>query len=162
MANVDNVRRAIFDEALRYCEKTLAAERAMIVYHGFGAVRGLDAPTLWLAGAISTTLMQTLLEEKEPMVMIDATEDSRTRDQTSAILSSLRSVLFFPLKDLEGRVVGLLYADHRHRAGAFDSQRLATVTRYVDDILSPQLLGAWGQGHGEDLDWDGLLATRWL
>ncbi|CAN0449690.1 unnamed protein product, partial [Phaeothamnion confervicola] len=61
-------------QAIEFCVSSLAGERAMVVYQGRGALFGLDAPTLWLAGEISTSLLQSLVEEKEPMIMVDAAQ----------------------------------------------------------------------------------------
>ena len=154
--------RPILQQGILFAIGNLSAERAMIVYEGVGVAQGLDTATMWLVGEISTTLIQTLLEEGDPMVMIDAAEDARTRDQTSAILSALRSVIYVPLRDRDGKVAGLLYADHRRRAGAFDNEQLTEATTYVNDVLTPQLYKVYPEGSGGDLDFKSLTETHWL
>jgi hypothetical protein len=152
----------ILSQAILFATDSIGAERALIVYEGWGLVTGLDAPTLWVTGEISTSLLQSLIEEGEPMVMIDASMDERTRDQTSAILSALRSALFVPLRNPEGGLSGFFYADHRGRAGALDREQLTRAERFVTETLGPQLHAAFPEDCGAPLDWDALTETRWL
>ena len=164
MPNAEDLFLPSLRKALQFATESLSAERAMVVYQGCGSLQGLDAPTLWLSGEISTGLFQMLLEEGEPMVMVDAAEDERTRDQTSAILSALRSVLFVPLRNAGGTLVGLFYCDHRRRAGAFDNQQLGVAKQFVDETLLPELHEACRGLEGEEgtLDWEALTETAWL
>lgn len=151
----------IFKQALEFLTGTLKAERGIVVYKGQGMVHSINPELVWVAGEISTGLLQELLLEGDPMVMIDAVQDERTRDQTSAILSALRSVLFVPIRDHTGAMMGLLYADHRNRAGAFTNEQLKEALKFVEDVLSPQLLGA-ASGPGRPLDWEQLTETKFL
>ena len=162
MAINQEALRPILQQGVLFAIGTLAAERALVVYDGVGVAQGLDTATMWLAGEISTSLLETLLDEGDPMVMIDAAEDERTRDQTSAILSALRSVIYVPLRDAQGKVAGLLYADHRRRAGAFDNEQLTIAKTYVEQTLRPQLFRVCPVGVKRDLNFQSLTETAWV
>lgn len=135
----------------------------MVVYEGQGAARGLDARTVWTLGEISHTIMRTLLEEKEPMIMMDAIEDPRFQNQTSAILSALRSIMFIPLRNAAGHVSGFLYADNRTQAGAFDNDHLEQTKNFVHNELAPMLVELNAGQRSSDLSFEELTgSTNWL
>jgi hypothetical protein len=157
-----DILHPIFSQAVLFATGQLQAERVLIVYEGMGLVCGLEASTLWLSGEISTSLLQALIEEGEPQVLVDAVEDVRTRDQTSAILSALRSALYIPLKNPTMSWAGLLYIDHRGRAGVFAQEQLMKAQRFVDETLTPQLHEAFPNACGDHLDWDSLVHTEFI
>lgn len=156
----DKLRSALQQGAL-FAVNTLGAERALVVYEGHGLAHGLEAgPAMWLTGEISTSVLASLLEEREPMVLVDAANDDRTRDQTSVVLSSLRSVLFVPLPNSAGRMGGFFYADNRQKAGVFTDQHLDKALQWLQTSLCPQLLEAH-PAQSPDLTYEALTQTHW-
>lgn len=154
--------RSALQQGAHFAVTTLGAERALVVYEGYGVAHGIEAgPAMWLLGEISTSVLASLLEEREPMVLVDASHDERTRDQTSVVLSSLRSVLFVPLPNKAGRMGGFFYADNRQKAGVFTDQHLDTALRFLEQNLCPLLLEA-RPAESPDLTYDAMTATEWL
>jgi len=154
--------RSALEQGAQFAVTTLGAQRALVVYEGFGLAHGLEAgPAMWLTGDISTSVLASLLEEREPMVLIDASDDERTRDQTSVVLSSLRSVLFVPLPNKAGRMGGFLYCDNTQKAGVFTDEHLDTALKFLGSTLCPLLLEA-RPAESPDLTYDVMTATEWL
>lgn len=148
-------------QAISFLTDTLKAERAMVVYEGMGVTHGLPRENVWQTAELSHTVFQTLLEEKEPIVMFDAIGDPRYGNQTSALLSGLRSILFFPLQSPMGRMSGFVYADNRTKTGAFEQSHLQMVATYVDETYRPALWNVAPDANSE-LDWDKLQRVQWL
>lgn len=68
---------------------------------------------------VSTTVIQDVLEQGEPRLVVDLSADQRYERRTSdATLTTkgVRSVLAVPLKTDENILVGLIYIDHPRRA----------------------------------------------
>lgn len=152
--------KQVFGEALGFASETLKAERSFVVFEGAGLARGLDTASLWVTGAISHTILRTLLEEQEALVMMDALADPRYREQTSAILSSLRSILYVPLHSPNRVVSGMLYLDTLTKTGVFGHEQLTKAKSFVANNFEPMLAELSTQPKA--LDWDGLTATEWL
>lgn len=136
----------------------LGAERAIVHYAGFGVTHGFEAATLWTTGELSHTLIQSLLDEAEPMIFYDAVKHNKFKHQTSAVLSSLRSVLFVPLVSRQAKLAGFLYADNREKSGAFNDEHLQAAIAFAHNQLTPRL----HQAFEADFGWDQVLATEWL
>ena len=102
--------RTVLAQGLGFLTERLGAERAIVHYAGFGVTHGFEAATLWTTGELSHTLIQSLLDEAEPMIFYDAVKHNKFKHQTSAVLSSLRSVLFVPLVSRQAKLAGFLYA----------------------------------------------------
>lgn len=152
----------LLPQGVTFLTDTLGAERAMVVYEGLGTVHGFPSDNVWTTAELSHTVFQTLVEEMEPLVMFDAIEDPRYKNQTSALLSALRSILFVPVQNPVGRPAGFLYADNRQRSGAFEHTHLQTVSTFVEETFRPLLWEAAPDAAGPALDWDHLMRTRWV
>ena len=80
---------------------------------------------------ISHSIASRVIEEGEPVLTIDAMEDSRYRDQLSVHDLKLRSVICLPMR-MQGKVLGAIYLDNRFQAGAFDVDALAFMENFAD------------------------------
>lgn len=152
----------VIPEVIPFLTDTLRAERAMVVYEGMGITHGLPQDNVWQTAELSHTVFQTLLEEREPIVMFDAIGDPRYGNQTSALLSGLRSILFLPLYNPVGRMAGFVYADNRTKTGAFEQTHLQMVSTYVEDNYRPALWNVAPDAGSSEIDWDKLQRVQWL
>ena len=121
-------RREVFEHALAALLAYLSPERALLAYRdketdelSAQATHGLDPQTVFVAGEISTELVKTVMRERQGMCMVDAIMDPSLGERTSVILSGLRSIVCVPIIHASRLVIGLIYADNRIRAGAFDA-----------------------------------------
>jgi serine/threonine-protein kinase PknK len=80
---------------------------------------------------ISHSIASRVIEDGEPILTIDAMEDTRYRDQLSVHDLKLRSVICLPMR-MMGRVLGAIYLDNRFQAGAFDVDALAFMENFAD------------------------------
>ncbi len=145
-----------------FARSTIKAERALAVYEGKGVAYGFNPDSLWNVGEVSHTLLKTLLAEKQPLVMMDALEDDRLRQQMSAILMAARSILFLPLANPAGHFAGFLYLDCSTEKGTFRPADLAQARAFVDRQFLPQLHQAAPEAASPPLDWARLLNLQWL
>lgn len=68
--------------------------------------------------AFSRSVVREAFEKREPILTMNALNDSRFHDKQSIVGLALRSVLCVPLV-IDQRVLGVLYADNRLRSGVF-------------------------------------------
>lgn len=68
--------------------------------------------------AISSTVINRVVSDGQPVLTTNAQEDPRFGAQESIIAYNLRSILGVPLK-VKGVVTGMIYADNRIRTGLF-------------------------------------------
>lgn len=153
----------LMEQALEFLTQELKAERALVLYEGLGAARGIDPETIWTFGEVSQELLRSVLQDGEPIVLIDAMSDAKYGSRNSVILSNLRSILCVPLRSPgSNHVNGLLYADNRLRSGAFHKDHLAQVRLYGGE-LQIRLAGAGDTPTATpDLDIQRLLEIEWL
>lgn len=121
-------RREIFEYALAGLLAQLNPERALIAYRdkdtdelSAQASHGLDPQTVFVAGEISTELIKSVLREGQSVCLVDAISHPSLQNRTSVILSGLRSIVCVPIIHPSRLVIGLIYADNRIRAGAFEA-----------------------------------------
>ena len=102
------------------------------------AVRNIEKAALeaTLSGAdtanraeISRTLVENVLETRQPVVAHNAMEDPRFASSMSVQLSSLRSVLCIPLVT-QARLLGVIYLDNRVKTGVFTEHHLALLSAF--------------------------------
>src|SRR5262249_35751167 len=68
--------------------------------------------------AFSRNVIRTALEQSEPLVLMHVPDDPRFATVESVIAQGLQAALCIPLL-LDGRAIGVLYADHRSQPGIF-------------------------------------------
>jgi signal transduction protein with GAF and PtsI domain len=110
--------------------ESIHAERAFIMLkHAItgelkvcGSYR-IDPDLVMTTGDVSQTIITMVLEDKKPIVSVDAMKDPRFQDRTSIVLSGLRSILCVPVI-VRGRLAGLIYFDSRAQTVSFKTAHL--------------------------------------
>ncbi|MEW6280703.1 MAG: GAF domain-containing protein, partial [Candidatus Eremiobacterota bacterium] len=148
-ALTDSGLRRLLEEALAYLKTHLNAERLLFLHgwdgQGFPTKAGLGMDPGDLSG-VSLSLFERVMRSGTPLLSADAQADPGLGDANSLLLSGIRSVLCVPLRQ-DGRVVGLLYADHRGRTGCFSHTDLIRVTGFARDLerrMAGATLPPWG------------------
>ena len=77
--------------------------------------------------AYSNTIARRVLETEESVITSDAPEDSRFSRKVSIIGGNIRSAMCVPIRGREEKL-GVIYADHRRRAGHFSEEQLQLLT----------------------------------
>lgn len=98
----------------------------------FHAARNLDHETI--AGSafeISRSVVSQVAREGRPVLTTNAQLDPRFSNQASVVSYNLRAILCLPLR-VRDRVIGVVYADNRMRAGVFSEQDLGLLTAFTD------------------------------
>ena len=140
--------RELFERALSALLAELNPERAFIAYKESGqeftpqGTHGIDPQAIFVAGEISTELLKQVTREGKGVCLVDAIQHPGLANRTSVILSGLRSIICAPILHPSGLVVGLVYADNRLKAGAFNDTHLAFVTELcslMSEMLVPLL-----------------------
>lgn len=78
---------------------------------------------------ISRTLVEYVLDSRQPVVTYNAMEDPRFSNRQSVQLSNLRSVLCIPLI-AQVRLLGIIYLDNRLTSGIFNEKHLTMLTAF--------------------------------
>lgn len=147
----------LIDEAMDYLLEHLKPERALVVLGSEGRVHGLEASQLWLAAPISHHILCQVLDAKEPLNSIDASNDPSLSQRTSVMLAEIRAFIGVPIKNGANQTVGLLYADNRVKAGAFRDESFNALL-----VFAKQLQQRFNRSspQAQVLDWDRLVAVR--
>ena len=137
-----NTRREIFEYALAGLLARLNPERALLAYRdkdsdelSAQASHGLDPQTVFVAGEISTELIKSVLREGQSVCLVDAIQHPSLQNRTSVILSGLRSIVCVPIIHPSRLVIGLIYADNRIRAGAFEASHQSWMEELARTIV---------------------------
>lgn len=138
----------------------LAADRVLMVYGGNGLSKGFATESIWTTGELSLTLLDELLQGGQPLVLFDVVKHPTYKNQTSVVLSSLRSIMFVPLRNDKGEMKGMLYMDNQKESGAFNDKQLDAMVAYTHNHLCPALWKA-DPGAG-NLSSESLKKTRWV
>src|SRR5579883_2854066 len=153
--------RELFERALSSLLTELNPERAFVAYKEKDAqeftpqgTHGIDPQAIFVAGEISTELLNQVTRDRKPVCLVDAISHPGLANRTSVILSGLRSIVCAPLLHPSGLVVGLIYADNWLKAGAFNDDHLNFVTKLansVSELLVPILKQAEPQSAGTSM-----------
>lgn len=82
------------------------------------AARGLHGETLTQDEAYSTTIVQQVIETREPLLTNNAMFDDRIKPGQSIIMRGLRAILCAPML-VQDRLVGVVYVDTAMKTGNF-------------------------------------------
>lgn len=125
--------RETCEEVLRVVERAVPASRLVILLRDKKgeapeqiAVRHLGVPTREPL-ALSTTILNTVLDDCQSVVTRDASEDPRFSAQESVLVQSIRSAMAVPLFDNE-KVLGVLYADTTDIRVEYNEEHLEVFT----------------------------------
>ena len=129
----------------------LGAERGFLLLKNedgelrVSVARGLDHTELHGdQQRLSLSIAEEVARDGNPVITIDAQDDSRFDTTRSVHLLALHSIIAFPLR-LRGEIIGTLYLDHRERVGAFTPEILPLAQAFADGaaiaIGNARLLG---------------------
>jgi GAF domain-containing protein len=76
-------------------------------------------------------IINTAIEQKQPLVTTNAQSDERFAEMKSVFLNELRSIIIVPLI-LKDRVVGVLYADNRIEQGVFSPSSIPLLSAFAN------------------------------
>ncbi len=114
------------------------AERAFLMLQGETAAMEIVVARNWERAtldpsdrALSSTVVDRVLQHGESILTTNAQEDPRFRAQESVVAYNLRSILCVPLK-LKGALTGVIYADNRGRAGLFTERDRSLLSLFAD------------------------------
>ena len=136
----------------------LVCDRAVVACAGEGFTHGLAPGSIMTTAEISHGLLREAIERGEEGLLDDAVEDEALGNRTSVLLSQVRSVLFVPIRDAGGRMVGMVYADSRAQVAAFDDHELER----AQEIVAESLIGSESELEAAvELDWNQLQGVHW-
>lgn len=124
--DLKDVLNTVMDEIV----KATGAERGFLMLKqddgeiSFRAARGMDQQTIEDPEfEISRTVVDEVAESGEAVLTSDAVHDPRFTGRQSVMNLNLRSILCAPLQ-LKDKVIGVVYADNRIKAGLFGDEDL--------------------------------------
>jgi signal transduction histidine kinase len=79
---------------------------------------------------ISRTVVKTVLENGEGVVLADAQTDPRFANQESVVLFALRSIMCAPL-NARGQIIGVVFVDNRAFSGVFTTEDLNLLNAFA-------------------------------
>jgi GAF domain-containing protein len=120
-----------FDQALANVSDAVMqitrAERGVLMGYDSGsgeltllAARGLHGETLTQDEAYSTTIVQQVIETREPLLTNNAMFDDRIKPGQSIIMRGLRAILCAPML-VQDRLLGVVYVDTAMKTGNFSA-----------------------------------------
>ncbi|MCC7140898.1 MAG: SpoIIE family protein phosphatase [Candidatus Eisenbacteria bacterium] len=122
----------IFEAALDLIERVVPGKRVLLLLGG----EGEELPSVQAARPrgtaedrlmLSRTLLSTVLDKREALLVVDAQLDPNLRDQQSIMMQGIHSALAAPLFDNE-QVIGLVYSDTDNPLLRFDQDMLRALT----------------------------------
>lgn len=130
---------AVLDEVLDSIIQLADAERAIILLRKEGtneivveAARDFLRQTLDKhALPISQSIIQATINNKEPILTIDAQADERFQGKDSVVFNELRSVMVFPMLVNE-KVMGVMYIDNRSARGVFNKDMFPILSAFAN------------------------------
>ncbi len=146
-------RREVFEYSLAAVLAELSPERALLAYRDKStdelsaqATHGLDPQTVFVAGEISTELIKNVMRDGKGMCLVDAIQHPQLSNRTSVILSGLRSIVCVPIVHASRLIIGLIYADNRIKAGAFEAAH-QTWLEELAQLIAERLLSLDKEAH---------------
>lgn len=154
--------RAFLNQVLGALIALTGAEKGVfILFSSPGEVRGKpievvsrdcddeDVQTVWEQLELSQGIVRRALSTRAIVYTEEALNDNRFSTQASVKLLQLKTVLCAPLLNTEGKGLGVVYLEHRHRANAFpesDRTLIELVMRHVSRWVDRQLLVQMASG----------------
>jgi len=126
--DIEEILNILMDQVI----KVINAERGFILLRDeidrewqFRTARAIDRESIDRDDfRISRSLVDRVAREGVSLLTSDALQDRRFRDQKSVSLFALKSILCVPLC-IQGRILGVIYADNRMESGVFGSREKA-------------------------------------
>jgi HD-GYP domain-containing protein (c-di-GMP phosphodiesterase class II) len=105
--------------------------------------------------AISSTIVNEVVEQGEAVLTFNAREDPRFGSMHSIVAHNFRSILCVPLKVKEN-LIGVIYADNKAREGIFNEQDRTLLTAFANQaavaLENAQLFNDLSISYGQTLD----------
>lgn len=98
------------------------------------ASQGVESKNFETHASISFELLRSVMENGDPILLDDASQDPVFSESSSVILAGLKSVLCAPFTGENGEVYGVVYADCPSRAKAFTYTHLVQVQQVVSQL----------------------------
>lgn len=129
----------VLNQAMDTVIRLTGAERGYLMLRNeltgemeFRVARNLDREAIEQSGfTVSRSVVNRVAETGEPVVTTNAQNDPRFAAQESIVSYSLRSILCVPLK-LKDKIIGVIYADNRIRAGLFGPKELELLHAFAN------------------------------
>ena len=116
----------------------LRAERGMIVFNDqltgdieVVAARNLGADAPEEGRRLSESVVRRVIEQREPVIAVDAQNDPRFAGAASIVASHIVSILCVPLA-IRDRLVGAIYVDHRRSRQLFGERDREFLVAFAD------------------------------
>ena len=147
--DLNQVLEDVIDTVIRLTQ----AERAYLMLRDIETgelhirtARNWDRETLAVdAAGFSRGVINTAIEQREPILTMDAQADERFAANKSIFGQALRSILCIPMV-LRGEIVGVLYADNRLGSGNFSMDAIPIVAAFANQAaIAIQNARAFGQ-----------------
>jgi HD-GYP domain-containing protein (c-di-GMP phosphodiesterase class II) len=104
---------------------------------------------------VSRTVVDWVVQHATPILTTNALDDPRFSAQESVVAYNLRSIVCVPLK-AKDRLIGVLYADSRLKAGLFGDEDRALLTLFAHQaavaIENARLFNALAEAYDQTLD----------
>lgn len=81
----------------------------------------------------SRNIVEAAIDQREPILTLNAQEDDRFAQAASVAIHDLRSILCVPLH-LRDQVIGVLYADNRMTAGTFERSLVPLMGAFANQV----------------------------
>jgi GAF domain-containing protein len=95
--------------------------------------------------SFSRSIVNSAMEQKTPILTVNALSDVRFQAMQSVLNNALRSILCVPLV-LRGKIVGVLYADNRIGQGIFNQESVPLLTAFANQAaIAIENARAFGQ-----------------
>lgn len=140
----------LFERGMQEVLAELRPERAFLAYREKSqasapfptpyVVHGFSLANLFTTEDISTEIVRNALTTGEASLLADAMNAPHLNSRASVLISGLRSVLTVPMRHPSGLVLGLIYADSRVTAGAFQAQHLELAKSLGQKMVAPLAL----------------------
>ncbi len=131
--DVDRLLERIVDTAIELS----SAERGFVLLadeNGELVPKTVRAVEKWAGeatAAFSQSIAELVMIDGEPLVTVDAAHDPRVSEYLSVHRLMLRSVACFPIES-RGRVLGVLYLEHREGVGRFADSDVKLLRAFAD------------------------------
>jgi Nif-specific regulatory protein len=145
ITEIDELLEATMDIAV----ETLLAERGFLVLRGMDddlsvrVARNIAHDQAQDLTGISTSIVQKVIQDREPVLTVDAQEDPRFAGAQSVILQNIQSAACVPFH-LKGKTLGAIYLDSRLDRSRFTDKSLRFLTAFANNaaiaIENAQLL----------------------
>lgn len=129
---LDQVLEGILDAVIGFT----GAERAYLMLQDeqtqeltIRAARNANGPDVKGGTAFSSSIVEDALAQQKAVVSLDALQDQRFSGMQSIMLGRMRSIVCIPML-IQGKAIGVLYADSRAQPDLFDGGILPLLTAF--------------------------------